>query len=395
MYAILQTMNSYNYNFVLLVIAFTIFLIPFSLGSVSANYFFVILPVLIVLLKGKLKIPDVNINVMLIFYFSIFFISFFFQDEFYNYLDRKLISFIIFMTLFSYTFINISLDMVNAFKISIVLVSLGITLVKITNYVVLGGDDLGFSAKALVGSQRESFVLVLAFFILLFYQPKTIISIILKVSFLLIILAGLINTFSRSSMIALILVLLVFFSSKINLKKIPNTKTLIKFSKYTLLTLITIFLTFYFLPVHFEFYLSRIYNFISGGEFFRQFLEISPDDTIGYRIVMLKDIFNFVLQYPLTGSGFLGCWIMYENLQCSAHNQYADVLFRTGFLGFMIYGFILFRIFNYLRSSNKDLFYGFLGVLLIGMVHETFKLSQGAFILSFFLAMTYDKKLNS
>jgi hypothetical protein len=48
-----------------------------------------------------------------------------------------------------------------------------------------------------------------------------------------------------------------------------------------------------------------------------------------------------------------------------------------------------------LRSSNKDLFYGFLGVLLIGMVHETFKLSQGAFILSFFLAMTYDKKLNS
>ena len=164
---------------------------------------------------------------------------------------------------------------------------------------------------------------------------------------------------------------------------------------YVFLTTSTIFLAFYFLPIHFEFYLSRIYDFISDGEFFRQFLEVHKDDTIGYRIVMLNDIFNFVIQYPLAGSGFLGCWIMYENLQCSAHNQYADVLFRTGFLGFVIYAFILFRVFNYLRSTNKDLFYGFLGILLIGIVHETFKLSQGAFILSFFLAMTYDKKLNS
>ena len=79
---------------------------------------------------------------------------------------------------------------------------------------------------------------------------------------------------------------------------------------------------------------------------------------------------------------------------CSAHSQYSDVLFRTGLFGFTIYLYLLFRIFKYLSFSNRDLFFGYLSILIYGVFHETFKLSHGAFVLSFLLAMTYDKRLN-
>ena len=109
---------------------------------------------------------------------------------------------------------------------------------------------------------------------------------------------------------------------------------------------------------------------------------------------MFKHIFSFISDYPLTGSGFLGCWVMFENAGCSAHNQYGDVLFRTGFFGFIVYIYFLFSILNHLRKKNRDLFFGFLAILIYGVVHETFKLSQGAFILAFLSAMTYNKSLN-
>ena len=116
---------------------------------------------------------------------------------------------------------------------------------------------------------------------------------------------------------------------------------------------------------------------------------------MGYRIIIFKEIANFVADNPFTGSGFLGCWIMFDNLSCSAHSQYTDILFRTGLFGFSIYIYILFRIGKYLRATNRDLFYGFIAILIYGFFQETFKLSNGAFILSFLAGMTYDKKFNS
>jgi len=102
---------------------------------------------------------------------------------------------------------------------------------------------------------------------------------------------------------------------------------------------------------------------------------------------LLSKILNYVFSHPFTGSGFLGCWIMFENLQCSAHNQYADVLFRVGFIGFLIYIYILFKILKFLKIYHKDLFFGLTGVIIYGFFHETFKLSQGAFILTFLIGM--------
>ena len=49
---------------------------------------------------------------------------------------------------------------------------------------------------------------------------------------------------------------------------------------------------------------------------------------------------------------------MFDDLKYSAHNQYADVLFRTGFIGFYIYLYILYKVFIYLKDNHQDLFYG-------------------------------------
>ena len=119
---------------------------------------------------------------------------------------------------------------------------------------------------------------------------------------------------------------------------------------------------------------------------------------MGLRIVFLKEILEFVAYNPFTGSGFLGCWIIeidlphnpYKTLNCSAHNQYADVLFRTGLFGFGFYIYLLLRVLKYLRTTNRDLFFGLVGILIYGVVHETFKLSHGGSILTFLIGMTFD-----
>jgi O-antigen ligase len=90
----------------------------------------------------------------------------------------------------------------------------------------------------------------------------------------------------------------------------------------------------------------------------------------------------------VTGSGYLGVWTLFQGFAGSAHNQYADVLFRTGVVGFTAYCFLLFLIGLYLRRRDRGLFWGFLGIVFYGVFHETFKESQGAFVLTFLLGMT-------
>ena len=136
-----------------------------------------------------------------------------------------------------------------------------------------------------------------------------------------------------------------------------------------------------------------ILYFVVEGNFYNEIINSNPADSLGYRSVMLKEIFNFVVDNPFTGSGFLGCWVMFESLDCSAHNQYADVLFRTGLFGFFIYIYLLFRVLKYLRTTNRDLFFGLVGILIYGIVHETFKLSHGGFILAFLVSMTFEKNI--
>jgi len=94
-----------------------------------------------------------------------------------------------------------------------------------------------------------------------------------------------------------------------------------------------------------------------------------------------------VLSSPLFGSGFLGIWIILDDGIGSAHGQYNDVLFRTGFIGLALYLYVLQRLGSYLYKADIGLFIGFIGVLAFGLFHETFKVSHGAFILAFLIGM--------
>ena len=390
---------SYTLTFkkLFLISIFIIFTVPYSIyvgsGRVSANYSFIFFPILIILLTGSIKKPNNNILLIMLFFGFIFFISLLYQFQFDKYIYRRLASFIIFMTVFSYLFISITDDMVQAFKVAIVAFSVGYSLIKIGDYFLLGGVDLGFGAKGLLGSQRFGFIFILAFWILALYRPSRMSIKILKPVCIFIVILGLMNTFSRSSILALVGSLMIFFYTKIHLKiKLPTFNFILK---YLFIFILASFLIWKIFPLQIEFYIERIFYFLLEGGLYNEIIKSDPRDSMGYRIIIFKEIANFVADNPFTGSGFLGCWIMFDNLSCSAHSQYTDILFRTGLFGFSIYIYILFRIGKYLRATNRDLFYGFIAILIYGFFQETFKLSNGAFILSFLAGMTYDKIFNS
>ena len=120
-----------------------------------------------------------------------------------------------------------------------------------------------------------------------------------------------------------------------------------------------------------------------------------PNSSLGFRSFITEKIINFAISNPLTGSGFLGCWIMFENKVCSAHSQYLDVLFRVGIIGFFTYMYLLLVILKFLKNNHRDLFFGFISVLIYGFFHETFKLSHGGFIFSFLIVLAFNKKINN
>jgi hypothetical protein len=109
--------------------------------------------------------------------------------------------------------------------------------------------------------------------------------------------------------------------------------------------------------------------------------------SLGYRVYMHKLVFEKTLERPLTGSSFLGVWSLFDNKEGSAHSQYIDILFRVGFFAFIIYLTYVFKVLHFLFKKESGLFFGFVGFSLVGLLHETIKLSQGAFVFAFLFAM--------
>jgi hypothetical protein len=79
------------------------------------------------------------------------------------------------------------------------------------------------------------------------------------------------------------------------------------------------------------------------------------------------------------GSGFAGPYLFFPEIG-STHNQYLDVLLRTGPIGLALYlslwGLLLWRSFRY----APELGVAMLSWLIFGLVHESTKFSYGAFI---------------
>ena len=157
-------LNDRIYSFFLITI-FVICLTPYStsLGK-SANYSFVFFILLIILINGKFNKPNNYIIINLLFFFIIFFLSTIYHYDFLYLLDKRLISFLIFMTIFSFVFVDLDKKEIDAFKIAIVTVIFFLAVLKLGKFFYYSADGQS-NLKSYVGSSRYGFVYVFAFWI--------------------------------------------------------------------------------------------------------------------------------------------------------------------------------------------------------------------------------------
>lgn len=365
-------------DFTLCLICFVIFFIPISYSGFGVNYSFVFFPLIYFLFKKSLYRPSKFIIQLVFFYFLVFSLS---AILYVNLFPRRLVSFVIFISLFFFTLVKIGNNEVLGFKVAIVLISCYLSIESIL-LLVSSGIDLGFSAKSVVGSQRIGFLYIVSFFLILVNFRKINISFLVKACIILLMLIGILLTYNRSSIISFVLVLIMYIM-------FDNSEY--KFNNKLLNTLLVPFfgvLTYYIFVYYFG---SGVFDFF--------LLRLSPEyinatsldgtSSGAIRLEIWKSIFEYVKGNPILGSGFLGPWILTTVPENSAHSQYFDILFRTGISGFILWFFLTIKITIKLYKIDRALYYGFLSILIFGCFNETFKLSYGAFIYAFCLAYTF------
>ncbi|MDP2750995.1 MAG: O-antigen ligase family protein [Rhodocyclaceae bacterium] len=332
----------------------------------------------------------------LIFLFSAPFTLF--QSE-YQFL-RAFVSYAIFMTVFAFAITHIGSGEIYSFRSALILISCFLAGESLVTYFNFVGSIDGEDIKNIVGSQRVGFIYIIGFFVLLNLSSPTRFLKIAKISAILLILAGIMLTYSRSSVIALggtvgLYILVKALQGQTwHRRSLPNIVAVVLMGFALAVAIYMVF------PNVFAFYGDRILT--RYGHFFEMLIPFElftapdaplPDDVLiqagseGTRLAIWKAIFKHTLENPILGSGYRGSWILDSVTTGSAHSQYMDVLLRVGFLGFVVWALILYKVFLFLRRYHPDLFWGGVGILIYGLFHETFKESQGAFILAFLVGM--------
>ena len=377
-----------NKNFYL-VLLYTFFLYPikFSFNLDAANNpdntyinYTYLLYILYKLLNDKRIFTSNNfINYSLIFYFFILIFSLIdsqiYQSD--NNNLRRILSFILFISIFLFAFLKIEEKEIENLKISIVLFSLILIIDKFLIILSLENSISNWQSynwKHEIGSQRLGFIYIFSFWIvfidykkfkklLKFFDIENNKNLIIYFLLLLIII-GIYFSISRSTYLAFLITVTIFLY--------------FKYPYYAkLVSLLTIFILSLYLIFYFSLYGSDIVNYFSHSNF-------GINSSIGYRFYIWEKITISVIKNPLLGSGYLGVSIM-EGGSGSAHSQYFDVLFRVGIIGFIIYLIIIYKIFKFYKKNDLSIFIGLMSFLIIGIFHETFKLSYGSCILGFLL----------
>ena len=192
--------DRYNFSYIYIVL-FSIAMIPFSINlggqGISANFFYILLPLLISLYSMKVYLPIYDHKYIILVYLAIFTLSFY-QLSNIEYIDRKIISFIIFLGMFSFSLIIVNDKMINSFKFAIILAAFILAIVKLSIYFSRGGIELGWMAKHEVGSARIGFIYILSIWLLFYKNTSKLRNSLLKYFFISVCFGGLLLTFSRS-----------------------------------------------------------------------------------------------------------------------------------------------------------------------------------------------------
>lgn len=373
---------------VFLVLCFSLFLYPISAGGLSVNYSFMLFPLFTVLFSGRLRRPDDTLLLFMACYTLFFVIATMYQYELYYAFPRRVASFVLFMSMFSFVFIRVDGRMIEAFKMAVIIAATYFSLSSIVLFLHMGGSELGFAAKDVVGSQRYGFIYVMGFWLLYLTIPQTGAGRLLRRGVIFVILGGIVLTFSRATIVSLGVSVLIFTVRSLKKPKFSILR-LKKWFAFGLWLLIALLLMRTFFDVVFDFFDVRLFEFLSNSGAVQAHLA-NADTSEGERIFIWENILDYVANNPVTGSGYLGVWILHlfsSGMSGSAHDQYFDLLFRVGIIGFLIHIFLLYRTARYLRFRQLGLYWGFLGVVVYGFFHETFKESQGGFVLAFLFGM--------
>jgi O-antigen ligase len=322
------------------------------------------------------------------FYTLVYCVSSFYQFEFATESVRRFTSFAIFMSMFAYAFITIDDNKVVAFKTAVVAISVYLSLASA--YTLLDAESVrrvGFEAKDLVGSQRFGFVYLLAIWLAYLDRSQKVFLGIARYPVLIVLMAGLLLTFSRSSIVSMLVTSALFIVVRQGkwLMRV-SVRSVLRATATVVGAAVLVGVLFWVFPLAFDFFNVRLFGFFSNTN---QVLAALDDSSTseGTRVMIASHVLEFVVRNPLTGSGFLGVWVLSDLPAGSAHGQYVDVLFRTGFIGLMLYVYLVVGVMRYFWREQEALFWGAVSVLVYGFFHETFKESQGAFLLAFFIGM--------
>jgi O-antigen ligase len=376
-------------------IIFFFCLVPYSYNiagheGVSINYFFCLIPIFFFLVK-KIFIPPIDLQIIILYYLLIFILhSILYPENFF----RMFFSFIFFISIFSFIFLKISDRLIKNFKLSICLFTFIYFGIKFFTIFFLEGHEITFSyksislhlSKANYGSKYEGIVYLFTFWIFFFHTEKYLFGKLLKLFFFIFLILIIYLTYSKATLVTLFLSLIIFLINEF--KKKPFYLFNIQKKNYIFFFAILFFITVMeingdFYKVSFKEFIKFLYNFNINN--------FNAEDSTGYRIQILLELYNLPLKNILFGSGYLGVNSISEGFFGSTHNQYADIFLRTGFIGLFFYLLILYRILIFLKNYDLSLYYGFFSILIYSFFLETFRLSQGAFLLSFILGIYVQK----
>jgi hypothetical protein len=137
--------------------------------------------------------------------FVIFLYGSIFDNENRDLLFRRSASFVVFMSIFAFMFVKIDSEMLQSFKLAVIIWSLGEALMTIFTFISIDGNNQGFYAKGILGSQRIGFIYMMGLWTLVSFKTQIKILKIIKFIALYVILVGIFITYSRSSIAGLVI----------------------------------------------------------------------------------------------------------------------------------------------------------------------------------------------
>jgi O-antigen ligase len=251
------------------------------------------------------------------------------------------------------------------------------------------GNASGWVQKDYTGSQRYGFVYLIAFYLLhlgsIQFKSTT-----LHFSVKGLIILGIFLTFSRAAIVTFIICSVYYEFTQKKISSINHYKQQRSYFTYLFGAALVVLI----IPVTTEYYQERILNYLIFGDP-SNYMQANTSE--GIRFGIWERAFTFTSMNPL-GNGFLGIWSIEEvagpepERAGSAHNQYIDVLFRSGFIGIILYTTILYKVFKSIQGKYIGLQAGLVSTIIYGIFHETFKESQGAFILALLIGIYANRK---